>query len=142
MTISPSETPPRKDVHEELYRSLTDFFWKLADYAFKQGAITLLVYGWLLTAERAQHTFANSLLLCIVFTVLVVANLVVHLQLVYHSYHRSRQVYQQLLDLRYMPVDHYSSVVISKSFAISYSIAFAIGLVGVLVVFWTLPTLP
>ena len=122
-------------------RSLSQFFWKLADYGFMQGTITTAVYGWILTAEHAQELFANSIVLRILATIVSIAITIHHLMLVYHSYQRSHSLFGQLTELKYAPAERYRPLTISKSFSAFYGAVFTIAMLGLVIIIWMLPTL-
>ena len=130
---------PTKERHEALYSTLKDIFWKSMEFEFKEGAILLVVLGWLLTAERAQDIIAGSVLVRAVSTVVILLLTTFHAIYVVRCFFRSARVRQQLQDLAYMPPDFYESMTFPKYFVVMFCGMHFVASLAVIIIVWRLP---
>jgi len=115
-----------KEKHDFLVGVLKETRAGVVDFMFKQAAILTLVLGWVISSQTAQAFFAAQpearyaaaagvIFLCPFLT-----------RWVLNYRRRSLRACEFLVELRYMPREFYSDIVVTKRFAISLIILYLI----------------
>ena len=101
---------PDKEKHDFLVGVLKDARSGLIDYMFKQGAVLTLVSGWILSSKDAQKFIGCNRPVQIVIASIIVIYAVLFPMWTLSWRRRSIFAFQQLVELRYMPKEFYSSL--------------------------------
>jgi hypothetical protein len=92
-----------KERNELLVGLLKDHYAGLLDFEFKHGAFLTLILGWILSSETARKTFAADGIAVGVACGAMLILTVLHAVWVRTFFTRSRDVYERIVELNYIP---------------------------------------
>lgn len=130
----------KKDQNDLLYGTLQDLYKSIIDYEFKHGMVLVAIAGWLITAKHAQELLVSSSTLRLTATLVMLFITALHATWAIRIYLRSKTVFESLLELSYMPQEHYSGARITPFLAGSFCVFHGVVTVALIVTVWVLPT--
>jgi hypothetical protein len=109
-----TNAPEKKQEFDVEYASLCDVQRAVMDGAAKLAGFFLLAIGWIATAESARTFLRNDSIVRQVATLAVAGVLALALAALWFSYRQSREIYDRLVGLDYLPKHCFESRVITK----------------------------
>jgi hypothetical protein len=108
-----------KDRNDFLVSLLKETRYTMFDFMFKQAAVLTLFSGWLISSEQAQQFISHHPAIRTRGAIGIALYALLFVYWIWTYRRRSKSAYGRLVELRFMPADFYSPLLISTPFALS-----------------------
>jgi hypothetical protein len=111
---------PDKDKHDFLVSLLKESRYRMVDFMFKQAAVLTLLIGWILSSKEAREFIAGAPIVRKAYAFAVALYALLSIFWAWTFRRRSKCAHKHLLELRYMPEEFYSTLLVTKPLTISF----------------------